>query len=235
MAKQKRERLERIVSPIGIARYPHLDKPDEYKGDVKYKCDLVLDPSNDEDSEFLDDLKARAEDAFERFQTELQEKVDNKELKGKKLADAKKELKAMEVQYPFEPEYDDEGEETGRYVVKSKSKAQFTDKKTGETRTKRLPAFDSNGKRMDKVPAIWGGSELRLSFDVYPYHMEANSIAGISLLIAGVQIIELKTGGGASAEDLGFGAVEGGFAADGQVDEASAEEDDFEDDDEDDF
>lgn len=233
--KQKRERLERITSPIGTARYPHLHKPDKYKGDLKYKCDLVLDPDDEDHAEFLDDVKERAEAAFEKFKEELQEKVDSKKLKGKKLANAKQELKEMEVHYPFEPEYDEEGEETGRIVVKTKSNAERKDK-DGNPYIKKLPIFDALGQRLEDVPPIWGGSELRLALDVYPYHMEAQHIAGISLLIGGVQIVELKTGSGATAEDMGFGAVEGGFAADGQVNEAAAEDDDdFEDEEDDDF
>lgn len=204
----KRQKLERITTPQGVAYYPHLDKPDEYKGQRKYKCGLILDG----DDPFVQNIRDRADAAFEDAKEKLQEQIDSGTLKGKKLAAAKAELEAVEVHYPFEDEYNDEGEPTGNIIVKTVSNAEFKDSK-GNVRPIKLNIFDSQGNQIKPCPAIWGGSVLRLAVDVNPYHMPATHLAGISLRLSGVQIIELESGSGASAESMGFGAVDGGYVA----------------------
>jgi hypothetical protein len=70
---------------------------------------------------------------------------------------------------------------------------------------------DSKGKLIpeDEVPAIFGGSRLRVAGTIAPYNRSGNT--GVSLRLAGVQIVELSEGSGSAG--MNFGAVEGGFVA----------------------
>lgn len=88
-----------------------------------------------------------------------------------------------------------------------------TDEETGDiiivTKSKFKPKFmDSTGALISEnnVPPIYGGSTLKLAGTIYPYSAGGN--VGVSLQLAGVQIIELSAGsdGGISfeAEDDGF-------------------------------
>ena len=91
-----------------------------------------------------------------------------------------------------------------------------TDETTGEliivTKSKFRPAvMDSSGQRIsdNNVPPIYGGSVLKLAGTIYPYTAGGNN--GVSLQLAGVQIIELSEGSG---QMFSFEPEEGGFIAD---------------------
>lgn len=227
MTKQK---LERLTTPVGIAQFPYLSKPDDYKGTLKYKTNLILD----ETDPFVTELRDRAEQALNRFEQELEASLEDSSLTGKKRVKVKDALANMELSLPFEPEYNDEGEETGRVILKTASHATYKDKHDN-IKERVLPIFDSKGIRLTKSPNIWSGSKLRLSVDVYPFHMLSTDLAGVSLRIAGVQIVELQSVSGASADDLGFGHIDGGFTSNEDEDDAEActtTDDTFDDDEE---
>jgi hypothetical protein len=79
------------------------------------------------------------------------------------------------------------------------------------TKSKFKPKFvDSTGQLIgeNNVPPIYGGSTLKLAGTMYPYTAGGN--VGVSLQLAGVQIIELSEG---SNDSVPFGAEEGGFVA----------------------
>ena len=92
-----------------------------------------------------------------------------------------------------------------------------TDAETGEiviiTKSKFKPKIvDSAGHmiRDDQTPPIYGGSTLKLAGTIYPYKQGGN--VGVSLQLAGVQIIDLVSeaqGGGS----VNFAPVDGGFVA----------------------
>jgi hypothetical protein len=90
-----------------------------------------------------------------------------------------------------------------------------TDDDTGDliivTKSKFKPKFmDSQGQLISEnnVPQIFGGSTLKLAGTIYPYVAGGNK--GVSLQLAGVQIIELSEGQGGGVT---FGAEEGGYVA----------------------
>ena len=90
-----------------------------------------------------------------------------------------------------------------------------TDEDTGElilvTKSKFKPKFmDSTGQLISEnnVPPIYGGSVLKLAGTIYPYTAGGNN--GVSLQLAGVQIIELSEG---SQSSFSFEKEEGGFVA----------------------
>lgn len=91
-----------------------------------------------------------------------------------------------------------------------------TDDDTGQiiivTKSKFKPKFmDSQGQLISEnnVPQIYGGSTLKLAGTIYPYVAGGNK--GVSLQLAGVQIVELSQG---ETSAVSFGVEEGGFVAD---------------------
>ncbi len=106
----------------------------------------------------------------------------------------------------YEEEMDDEGEETGRAIFRFKLAAVV------ETETKSWPQsprlFDAAAKPVEGINP-WTGSEGKVNMEVFPYFMASTKTFGLSLRLKGAQILKLVEGGGASAEDMGFGAEDG--------------------------
>ena len=50
------------MTPKGRAQYPHLNQPDDFKGDVKYKCSLIV-PADDAEK-LIEEAKDFAEECF---------------------------------------------------------------------------------------------------------------------------------------------------------------------------
>lgn len=237
----KRPRLEKIVTPKGTARYPHLAEPDEFEGQLDFKTGLILDPSDDGVAEFMAAVEAACQKAYEEGKEELQAKIDSGELKGKELAKAKSSIKEVEVKLPWEEEFNDAGEETGRYIIKAKALAEGVYKngpKKGQKWKRDLPIFDAARNEIKgedkKNLRLWGGSVIRLQCEMQPYFATGLKLSGVSLRLYSVQVIEL--GGGASDAGDGFGVEDGYTAAQSapaaeDFDDESAgsgsEEDDF--------
>lgn len=185
-----RKDYESIVTPEGIAIYPHLNRPDVYKdpnsgisGKPQYKVNLSL--SSKEATPIVEKISAAKEAALGMIPP------------GKK---------ARESDDPYYNELDSEGQETGRVVFKFKMNAEI--KKDGRTIELSPKLFDSKGSLMTDCDDIWGGSKLRVSADMIPYYVAAVG-AGVSLRLKAVQVIELKTGGGADASAYGFEETQG--------------------------
>lgn len=97
----------------------------------------------------------------------------------------------------------------GTVTFKIKGYASYIDKNTQENKAIPLKVVDSKGKRIDNVPAITGGSELKVKFTLFPYGWSA--VAGASLMmqidsVMLIRLVELDTDDGWAAE-----AVEGGW------------------------
>lgn len=194
----KRPKLEKIVTPKGIAVWPWLTKPDtKFNSDGEYRVKLKL--NKEEHSDFLQSLEDKAQAAYDEAVAEMKEKG------GKAAAAAKK----MELHTPFEPEYDDEGDETGNVIVTIKSKASGTTK-AGKAWKRKINIFNAKGVHLKNPPAIYGGSLLKVEAEISPFSMPATKTAGISLRISAVQVLQLSEGnGGGDASAHGFGVEEG--------------------------
>jgi hypothetical protein len=99
---------------------------------------------------------------------------------------------AQNVRLPFKTD-----EDTGQLIIVTKSKF-------------RPKIMDSQGNLISEnnVPPIYGGSTLKLAGTIYPYVAGGNK--GVSLQLAGVQIVELSQG---ETSSVSFAAEEGGFVA----------------------
>ena len=171
-----------IVS--GRAVWPALNEPDEFKGKKTYKVAVAVP------SEKAAPIIAFLESHFEEGYEEL--------CKMKK----KKSLRKYSGM-PWSEETDRDGEETGNILFNCKVPAETKD---GRPRP-RPGLFDASGKAMDE--AIGGGSSINVSIEPYVWFNDSLG-AGLRLTLRGVQVLELRHGGGAStASSCGFESVEG--------------------------
>lgn len=205
----KRTRITGVVTPIGEAVYPYLNRPDDKFGDPKYKTDLRL--TGDEAEKFFNTIKEHAAELLENMK-------ENGEKSYKKF----KELKAL----PIKEEIDDEGDVIpGSYIFRAKTNAFFTDKQ-GNTIPNDIQSriVDSNKNKLPPNMSVRGGSKIRLSVTLMPYTLQGG---GVSAQIDAVQVSELAQGSSSGVSD--FDSVEDGFTVDENTEEEvvdQAEEDD---------
>lgn len=216
----KKERKPMHTTPAGIAvGFVHLNAPDtegEYADD-KYKVSLAFDAKNKQ----VQDLCAKLDELCGETHAQAIEDAKNPKTKNK--------LKKGEPYVPYEDELDENGEPTGRIKLKFGTKGFFEDKKSGEVIKKNLKMYDAKRNLVKKPPFIGPGSTLKIAFVIGDGWVNGGQgMAGNSLLMNAVQIIEAENSGGATADDFGFGDEEGGFSAeedDGQFDDQDAEAD----------
>lgn len=193
MASKPRRTL--TLTPFGVARYVHLNKPDVYtnpetgvKGSPKYKVQLLLDGA-DRDA-FKGQIDELIDDAWEEHTANI--------------PDSKK--KKLRKQYPYDAELDADGEETGRIAFKFTSNAEFKNAK-GEVEDRRPPLI-LDAKRIPTPNApVWSGSELRVAFSTRGYLNAAAQAVSVSLDLEKVQIKSLAAR--SNRPDNTFDEVEG--------------------------
>lgn len=206
MSDQKKKKLETIVSPAGIAKFPRLNKPEtEVNGKTldkpRYKVTLVLDESAPGVAEF----KAKLE-KLHSVAIAVAEKA--------RKADPKRAKKPLKVNDTIRPHTDESGAEVeGKFEITAKTNAE-----TKDGTPKAIKMFDAKGSVVSAK--IGGGSTLKLSLS--PDGYDSNLGAGLSLYLNAVQIIDLQEFGGGNAKSFGFGEEEG-YAAE----EAPASEEGF--------
>ncbi len=218
--KKKRNKIKigSFISPIGTAKFPHLNTPDtKWNENGEYRCPLIYSP------EVAETLRPKLEQFLEKaFEV----------MKAEQYGDAPNTAKAKKcakLPIPLKEETDKDGEETGNFFITPKKVASGIDKKTGEPWKKTLQVFDSKGKKLLPVPSVWGGSKLRADIDVFAYFAAKDNAIGVTLGLAGVQVIELVSGSGERESE--FGEVEGGYVGEdsdgfGRGEDASEEAED---------
>lgn len=188
----KYPKLPKFLTPLATAIYPHLTKPDtKFNSDGDYKCDVKL--PREEAQPLIDQL----EKIRDEFWNEL-------------VAGDKKIARQFSKESVYHDELDDDGNETGLVIFKTKMRARVTSKTTGKVYESRPRLFDA-ANNIFSPATVYGGSKVRVAGEVKPYKMDSTKKVGVSLRLKAVQIIELVEGGGASADSYGFGTVEGGY------------------------
>jgi hypothetical protein len=206
----KTDKRPQLMSPKGKFRYPKLNEMDwgtekHKKKDPEYNVQLVLKADSPEAKKLIKDLepfyeeaKAKGAEGFKALSVKTRKELEKDGVKGPKIASL------------YETIYDKETEEpTGEIAFRFKMKAKGVSKKTGKPYEKTPVIFDAKGNRMVKLPTIWGGTVGKVKFEPYPYYADGQNTCGLSLFFVGIQIIELVTAGGASAESMGFEEEEG--------------------------
>jgi hypothetical protein len=205
----ERKKLPTAVTPKGVAIWPRLNTPDEYKGKLHYKTKLAFDADDAE----LAKLRQTVSDLIDAKYDEIVEdlKANNKAGVAKKIT--KRDLDAI-----FKPEEDEEtGEETGRVIINAKMLAAGVSAKTSKPWTRKLSIFDAKGKKLERPPFINSGSELKLSLELLPYYMPNDKEVGVSFRLEAAQVITLVSGGSRNAAGYGFGEEEGDEIEDGDA------------------
>lgn len=204
-----RKSYPKITSPKGTLIYPHLSEPDTkfVKPDGEYHTKLALDANDESTQAFIEKL----EGILQAYVDENPDELTPAKLKKAGRADL------------YEEEVDDEGEETGRYIFKFKLKAKVKTKTKEWDQKPRL--FDSAAQPITGDCNPWTGTVAKVSAELFPYYMETTKNFGLSMRCQAVQIIDLVSGGGASADDFGFGE-EDGYVSEGTAEGFSPEGDD---------
>ena len=204
----KRKAKAEFTTPRGVFVYPSLQKPDygtkEYpKPDGEYKVTLKLPTPVAE--KWVD----------EKLGALVQEARENAEAEFAKLPVAtRKKLKELTFNDIGTIEYDKETEEpTGYTLIKFAMKAGGVRKDDNSLWSQKPAVFDSKGKRLEKVPEIWGGSEGKVSVEANHYFIPGTGAAGVSLRLKAVQLLKLVQGDSRDASGYGFGVEDDGFDA----------------------
>lgn len=189
MSKQT---FPKVTTPRGTFIYPKLVEPDTkyVKPHGEYSTKFALRLDDPETAAFINRLE---------------------EILAKYIEDDPKELGAAIIKKAstadiYDEEMDDEGEETGRVIFRFKLKAMVETPNKSWPQAPRL--FDAAAQPLEGVDP-WTGSEGKVNVEVFPYYMASTKSFGLSLRLKGAQILKLVSGGGASADDMGFGAEEG--------------------------
>lgn len=189
---EERKKLPTHTTSKGIAKFCYLNTPNEtFKVEGEYSVDFVQSPTEAKPLIALIDaaMAASLEEA----------KKDNPKLKKIQVADP-----------PYKNDTDKEGNETGLIKFKFKAKASGT-KKDKTTWTFRPRIFDAKGAVIPSTVSIWGGSVVRVCFQIAPFYT-AKVGAGVSLRLQAVKVLELKSGQGKDAASYGFGEEEEGYS-----------------------
>lgn len=197
--KQKRAKLPRYTTPIGVFVYPRLSEPGENynKDGIEYSTKFRLDAAAAK--KIRKDFEQPLRDALAAGRAEFDALPINTRKKLKFKAD---DTLGTDV-------YDEATEKpTGEIEIKFARKASGVSKKTGKPWSITLPVFDAKGNPMQGVD-IWGGSEGRVTFEYEPYFVPGTGQAGLSRKLVAVQITKLVTKGALSADSYGFGEEDG--------------------------
>jgi len=211
MAEQKRRKFPQFTSPKGTFKYPKLSEPDY--GTKEYPCPqgryglkLVMPAKAPETKAFIKALTPAYEEAL----------AEAKEAFEKLPVATRKKLGEVKPNPLFTEVYDKETEQpTGdiEFNIKMDASGEYKKgPKAGTKWTAKPVLFDASGQRMVRPPAIWSGTEGKVAFEARPYFVNGSGAAGLSFKLIGVQIVKLVSAGERSADSLGFGAEEGGYA-----------------------
>lgn len=218
MAVATKQKLARITTPRGVAVYPKLTTPDEYKGKSSYSTGIRI--TDEACAAIKAQIVAAAAAYFSAKEVELKAAIVG--LKGAPLVAAKQKLAALTLHLPYKPDYDDAGEPNGSTIFKVKMNSSW--KKPDGTVIEMKPTlFDAATPPavITQPIDVWGGSVIKVNAELLPVYIDSSGGCGISLRMKGVQIIELRSGG-VSAESMGFDGEDDGFDAGGLPDAAAA-------------
>lgn len=209
---------------IGVAHHPHLITPDTFKNQTKFKTGLILEGAEaDKLIALIDAEMEKAVILKDAAIPEMLKALKAKTPKGKPVP----ELPEQEQVLPYRNELDEAGELTGRTIFNFSTTEFKTNWKTKE-KTKRIIAFfdaKANPIATARRPNLSGGSKMRVSFTMYPYHAEGLGKYGVSLRIEGIKVIKVVLfSAGGSAEDMGFGGADEGWEDDTSSDPMSADD-----------
>lgn len=202
------------ITPAGIAVFPSITKEITYdgKGTGKTGTGLKLDPSNSIHAAWIDEIQALENLKMDEYLVELHSS-------DKKAYNIQSKWDRRSV---FQPELDDEGEETGMLIVKFKRSLE-----KGIATVK-----DAKRNVITHTVTVTGGSTIKVAYGIgRVYSMGSGKFIGIPMYMNAVQLLALGSNGG-SADDF---EDEDGFDGSGYEAPAVPEGSQSSEEDEDDF
>ena len=170
----------KITTPVGIAHYPYISKPDTQAVDKGYASVPM----------YKVNLSIPQEEA--QPIVKLVKELLVAGMKSEK--DKKPKANLKQAPLPFSSEVDEDGEETGNIIFKFKSKF-----KPAVFDSKKQPMIDHN---------IFGGSELKVGGLLAFYSSPAIG-CGVTLRLQAVQVIQYVEGTGSGADSFDFEEEDG--------------------------
>jgi hypothetical protein len=165
MAEQKKKRIQ-MTSPKGVAKYPHLTKPQtEINGkpvEPTYGLGILVDPNDPTIIAFREKIEAAHSAAF---------------LAAKKEAGTKKTKdEGVDNIFRDDVKKDEEGNliPTGKLEIRFKCRAGGK-RKDGSTWSFRPFVYDSKGVALPADTLVYGGSVVQVSFNLQHNRMETGS------------------------------------------------------------
>lgn len=180
-----------LTTPKGIAVFPALIRADTKFDELgQYKCDLRVPVQ--EAQGFIKKIEEVYRDHIGKAHPKNPETGNKNAL--------------------YSVERDDDGNATGNIILKIRVKNKL--RKDGEVWDRRPKLFDAKLKPITGVKSIWGGTEMKVSVEVYCWNN--GTTKGVSLQPLGVQILKLVEGKGGDADgsSMGFEAEDGFTASD---------------------
>lgn len=183
-----------------------------------YHGKLAFDPTNADHKAFLDSVVAEAEAALAAH--------------IEKLPPGQKKQWSLFV--PIEPEYDQQGNETGRQIVEFKQNAKIVPKDpAAEPVDVKIEFYDSRGTEIPGGVWLGAGSEVVISYAPRVIAMASAKKVGVRLDFKRVQVVELvkpQSGGKRGMKAVSSGGYVHGAKSDADVAGAAdkaAEEGDY--------
>ena len=209
----KKKYAPRLTTPVGVLRYPHINKPDaKFNPDKpRFKAPLILDAA---DAQKIIDLIANDKEFGLPAAEALRDAAVVAARKAGKKVAAKADPANAGCKLPYSEMVDpDTGADTGQFIVNVGGNDRYK-KADGSTVMLTVKFFSAAGQPIaerDK-PEVWGGSRVRVSYTHFPYYSSATNEYGVSLRLEAVKLIEVRTGGGGGdAAGFGFGDAEEGY------------------------
>lgn len=180
---EKKKQYTQVVTPIGEALFPHLDKPEQYEGkEVGYTITVKF---SDEYTKTLIDI----------IENELNKAKEEMELKpGQK--------------WSADPFLGYKEDKNGDTVFKFKAASTII-LKDGSVINRKVPVFDGHQNKVDN-PAFGNGSEVRIAFQMVPFWV-SKAVNGVSLRLTAVQLLKKVGYGNHTADEYGFGVEEDSY------------------------
>lgn len=191
---EKRKPLEAFTSPVGMAVFPWISKSDtRFDADGVYKTSLAV--PFEEAQGFIAALE-KARDAFiatldvaqQQQYTAAPVYVDEMS-RPKFEPDATDEEKAA-IKKTFLPE------PTGNVLFKFKLNSKVTPRDPDKEPFTQAPVVVGAADGVAITEPVYNGSVIRVRGQIAPYTSAASKVAGLTLRMKAVQVIELVSGSG---------------------------------------
>ena len=137
--------------------------------------------------------EAEAADVCEQLEALAKAKFDEAVKDNPKLKNV------LSMRPVSEPEYDDNGNETGNVVFKTKLKARIKSR-SGETYSQSVSVVDAKKTPMDGSQMVGNGSTIKVAVEPVPYVMQSTKQVGVSLRLKALQVLSLVEYGAPSTD-----------------------------------